>query len=148
MTTSETSSTDAPSLALYKPGQAKAARWTAYLLLALVLFLGVRSLYAWINEPGVNVWVADLPVLGSITLYKAIAAFVFLLGLYALHMVLNRPTMVDLLIDTEQEMRKVSWPSGSDVKSATLVVALVTFVMGFILFWADELLQLLFRFFF
>lgn len=148
MTTSETTSTDAPSLALYKPGQAKAARWTAYLLLALVLFLGVRSLYAWINEPGVNVWVADLPVLGSLTLYKAIAAFVFLLGLYALHMVLNRPAMVDLLIDTEQEMRKVSWPSGSDVKSATLVVALVTFVMGFILFWADELLQLLFRFFF
>lgn len=148
MTTSETTPTAAPSLALYKPGQAKAARWTAYLLLALVLFLGVRSLYAWINEPGVNVWVADLPVLGSITLYKAIAAFVFLLGLYALHMVLNRPAMVDLLIDTEQEMRKVSWPSGSDVKSATLVVALVTFVMGFILFWADELLQLLFRFFF
>lgn len=148
MTTSSTPSSAAAGFALYKPGQAKTARWTAYLLLALVLFLGVRSLYAWINEPGKWVWVSDLPVLGSITAYKAIAAFVFLLGLYALHMVLNRPALVDLLIDTEQEMRKVSWPSGSDVKNATLVVSLVTFLMGFILFWADEVLMILFRFFF
>jgi preprotein translocase SecE subunit len=56
--------------------------------------------------------------------------------------------MVDLLIDTEQELKKVSWPSRLEVKNATLVVALVTFVMGFILFWADELLQHLLRFIF
>lgn len=134
-------------LALYKPGQATAARWTAYLLLALLLFLGVRSLYGTINQPGQNVW-AEVPVIGVVSLYKAICLFVFVLGLWVVHLVLNRPTSVELLIDTEQELRRVSWPSGAEIKNATMVVALVTVVMGAVLFWADELLQLLFRFFF
>lgn len=139
----------APStLGLYKPGQAKVARWSAYLLGALLLFLGCVSLYGYINRPGRWILVEGLPVLGTLNGFKLIAVFVFVLGMYVLHRVLNRPAMVDLLIDTEQELRKVSWPSRAEVKNATLVVALVTFVMGFILFWADELLQLLFRFFF
>lgn len=134
-------------LALYKPGQATAARWTTYLLLALLLFLGVRSLYGSINQPGQHVW-AEVPIIGVVSLYKAICLFVFMLGLWGVHLVLNRPTSVDLLIDTEQELRRVTWPSGAEVKNATMVVALVTVVMGAVLFWADELLQLLFRFFF
>jgi preprotein translocase subunit SecE len=135
-------------LALYKPGQAKAARWSAYLLGSLLAFFGVLSLYGTINVPGSQVYVENLPVVGSITLYKIIAVCVFVLAVYALHLILNRPTMVDLLIDTEQELKKVSWPSRLEVKNATLVVALVTFVMGFILYWADELLQHLLRFVF
>lgn len=138
----------AGNLALYKPGQAKTARWTAYLLCSLLIFLGALSLYATINVPGRWVLAEGLPVVGSITAFKLIALVVGILGVWALHLVLNRPTTVDLLIDTEQELRKVSWPSRTEVKSATLVVALVTFLMGFILFWADEILQTLFRFFF
>jgi preprotein translocase SecE subunit len=139
----------APSnLALYKPGQAKTARWSAYLLGSLIAFLGVLALYGTINVPGKHVYVAGVPVIGAITLYKIIAVCVFVLGVYALHLILNRPAMVDLLIDTEQELKKVSWPSRVEVKNATLVVALVTFVMGFILFWADEVLQYLLRFIF
>ncbi len=134
-------------LALYKPGQGSGARWASYLLLALLLFLGVRSLYATINQPGQHVW-AEVPVLGALSLYKAICLFVFVLGLWLVHLVLNRPTSVDLLIDTQQELQRVTWPTGQEVKAATLVVALVTFVMGAVLFWADELIQLLLRFFF
>jgi preprotein translocase SecE subunit len=135
-------------LALYKPGQAKTARWTAYLLGTLMVFLGALSLYAMINKPGHGVIQENLPVVGSITWFKLIAVVVGILGVWALHLVLNRPATVDLLIDTEQELRKVSWPSRTEVKSATMVVALVTFLMGFILYWADEVLQYLFRFFF
>ena len=135
-------------MALYKPGQAKVARWSAYLLGSLLAFLGVVSLYATINVPGSHVYADNVPVIGSITLYKIIVVVVFVLAVYAIHLVLNRPAMVDLLIDTEQELKKVSWPTRLEVKNATLVVALVTFVMGFILFWADELLQHLFRFIF
>jgi preprotein translocase SecE subunit len=51
---------------------------------------------------------------------------------------------VDLLIDTEQEMKKVSWPSRKEVQSATLVVVLVTVTMAMLLFGFDEILQALF----
>lgn len=139
---------DAGGFALYKPGQAKTARWTAYLLGTLMVLLGALSLYATINVPGKMVLASNVPVVGSVTGFKLIALVVGILGVWALHLVLNRPATVDLLIDTEQELRKVSWPSRTEVKGATLVVALVTFIMGFILFWADEILQYLFRFFF
>jgi preprotein translocase SecE subunit len=138
----------AGNLALYKPGQAKTARWTAYLLGTLLIALGALSLYATINEPGHWVIRENLPVIGTLSWFKVIAVVVGILGVWGLHLVLNRPATVDLLIDTEQELRKVSWPSRLEVKNATLVVALVTFVMGFILYWADEILQKLFRFFF
>ena len=146
--TDETPPPTPSTLGLYKAGQAKTSRWAAYLLGALLIFLGALSLYGFINRPGTGILVEGLPILGTLTWFKLIAVFVFILGVYVMHRILNRPAMVDLLIDTEQELRKVSWPSKAEVKNATLVVALVTFVMGFILFWADELLQLLFRFFF
>ena len=146
--TDEAPKTPTSNLALYKPGQAKTARWTAYLLGSLMIFLGALSLYATINVPGRWVIADGVPVLGALTGFKLIALVVGILGVWGLHLVLNRPATVDLLIDTEQELRKVSWPSRAEVKSATLVVALVTFVMAFILYWADEILQKLFRFFF
>src|SRR5688572_21077023 len=91
-------------LALYKPGQAKTARWTAYLLGTLMIFFGALSLYAVINQPGRGVIQDGLPVVGSITWFKIIALVVGILGVWALHLVLNRPATVDLLIDTEQEL--------------------------------------------
>jgi preprotein translocase SecE subunit len=144
--TTETTPRAVRGLAIVKPGQGKAARWTAYLLTGLVVALGVRSLYGAFNRPGEGVLVADLPVIGDLTIIKLICAFVFVLGIYVVHVILNRERTVDLLIDTEQELRKVSWPSGRDVRSATLVVTLVTVVMGALLFWADELLEVLLKF--
>ena len=58
---------------------------------------------------------------------------------------LNRPASVDTLIDTEQELKKVSWPSKTEVRNATLVVVLVTFVMAILLFGFDRILQWVFR---
>src|SRR5262245_3018127 len=122
--TDETTPQAAPTspLGLYKYGQAKTARWSAYLLGALILFLGAVSLYGFINRPGKALLTdSPLPVIGYLSWFKVIAAFVFVLGMYVMHRLLNRPATVDLLIDTEQELRKVSWPSKEDVKNATLV---------------------------
>lgn len=135
-------------LALLKPGQGAASRWVAYLFLGVLLALGVHSLFGLLYRESATALVAGLPVLGDLTWAKVICALGFVFGALAIHKVLNRPAVVDLLIDTEQELKKVSWPSGSDVKGATLVVSVVTLVTGAILFWADELLMLLFRFIF
>lgn len=135
-------------LALLKPGQGAASRWLAYLFLGVLLAFGVRSLFGLLYRESAEALVAGLPLVGDITWAKVTCALVFVFGALAIHKVLNRASLVDLLIDTEQELKKVSWPSGSDVKGATMVVSLVTIVMGAILFWADELLMLLFRFIF
>ena len=131
-------------LELYKAGQGKYSRGIAYLLGAgLIVFGGIR-LYATINVPG-REWVKDIPLLGHVSIYNTIALGVVLLGMLLLHLVLNRPGSADALIDTEQELKKVSWPSKIEVRNATLVVVLVTFVMALLLFGYDRILQWVFR---
>jgi preprotein translocase subunit SecE len=131
-------------LELYKTGQGTYARGIAYLLGAgLIVFGGIR-LYATINVPG-REWVKDVPLVGHVSIYNTIALGVVLLSFLLLHLVLNRPAAVDALVDTEQELKKVSWPSKTEVRNATLVVVLVTFVMATLLYGFDRILQWVFR---
>jgi preprotein translocase SecE subunit len=136
------------SLEIYKKGQGKTARLSAYVLAGLLVLFGAYRLHATFNRPGEGVLAEGLPLVGALTIMKIIAVVAFLGGMLLLHVVLNRAAVADLLIDTEQEMRKVSWPSWAEVKSATLVVVLVTFVMGMALFGFDKGLQGLFSFIF
>lgn len=142
-TTSKTGSATS-GLEIYKPGQGKLARGIAYLLGVILVVSGAASLYRFINVPG-REWVKDVPLIGHISIYNTIAFGVALLGLLVLHLVLNRPRSVDTLIDTEQELKKVSWPSRREVKNATIVVSIVTFVMAILLFGFDEILHWIFK---
>jgi preprotein translocase SecE subunit len=147
------------SLEIYKKGQGKTARITAYALLGVLILFGAYRLHATFNVPGEGVLVgtsgklwgdtpplidASVPVLGTITIMKVVSVIAFGLGMLALHLVLNGPKMATILIDTEQEMRKVSWPSKTEVRSATIVVVIVTFVMALSLYGFDVGLQHLF----
>ncbi len=131
-------------LEIYKPGQGKIARSVTYVLGALLVIFGGVRLYATINVPG-GEWVTGVPVIGHVSIYNVIALVVVLLGMLALHLVLNMPRSVETLIDTEQELKKVSWPSKREVKNATFVVVLVTFVTAVALFGFDELLRWVFQ---
>ena len=132
-------------LEVVKKGQGKRARLIGYFMGAALLVFGSISLYATINVPNQNVWVTGVPVIGEITLYNVIALVVFLIGLLSLHLFLNRESFVDLLIDTEQEMKKVAWPNWPEVQRSTIVVAVVTAVLSLSLFAFDWLLQGLFQ---
>ena len=146
-------------LEILKPGQGKYARGAAYFLGMLLVIFGGVSLYAAINVPfdaravpstgweklEHALYVPNVPLLGHISIYRVIAFVVVLFGALALHLILNRPAMVDTLIDTEQELKKVSWPSKREVWNATLVVVLVTFTMAILLYGFDWLLRTLFQ---
>lgn len=151
------------SLEIYKKGQGKTARISAYVLVGILILFGAERLYAEFNVEGKGVLIgetgmlwgdnpplvqSEVPLLGSLTVMMVVAFIAFCLGLLALHLVLNGPKMAGLLIDTEQEMRKVSWPSKSEVQNATIVVVVVTFVMAMALFWFDKGLQGIFQFIF
>ncbi len=142
------------SLEILKKGQGRYVRWAAYLMGAAIVAFGAIRFYATINvpfeEPKANalekaLHVPGIPVLGDLSVYKFLALVVGLFGLLALHLFLNRPAPVDLLIDTEGELRKVSWPSRSEVQNATVVVVLVTISLALLLAGFDTVLELTFR---
>jgi preprotein translocase SecE subunit len=133
-------------LEIQKKGQGAWARLTAYVIGGLLVAFGAISLYGSINVPGeFRLFEADLPIIGALTGFKVIALVVGVGGLFALHWVLNKPRSVDLLIETEQEMRKVSWPTIPEVWNATLVVCLVTVVLAITMSVFDLALRKLFQ---
>lgn len=54
----------------------------------------------------------------------------------------NHEKTVEFLVETEKEMRKVSWPSWSELKASSVVVILVALFLGLYLFAVDILLNL------
>jgi preprotein translocase subunit SecE len=135
-------------LELYKKGQGNWARLAAYLLGGVLVVFGAFSLYGAINVPNQNVIAAAVPIVGDITMYKVIAAVVGIAGLLGLHLLLNRPRSVDTMVETEQEMRKVSWPTGKEVWNATIIVAFVTILLAVLMWGLDVVLRKLFLLFF
>ena len=140
----------------YKPGQGSMSRLSAWLMLILVLALGAVELYSWIQRKGdgpifgLNVaLLRDLPFVGVPLSWKfliCVGVFVGLLWLTRMYM--TRPATVDMLIETELEMKKVSWPTFEESLNATWVVVLVTVVLTASLFFFDFILGSFFRFIF
>ncbi len=135
-------------LEILKKGQGTWARVAAYVFCGALVLFGAVRFFATFNDPGVTPLVRGLPLLGDVNWFKVAAVVVFLLGMLAVHLMLNRPRAVDALIDTEGELRKVSWPSRREVKSATIVVAVVTVVLGMSLYGFDWALQRVLHLFF
>jgi preprotein translocase SecE subunit len=132
-------------LDLYKKGQGTVARATAYALGAGIVLFGAYRFFATFNRRDAEVFAQDLPLLGDVTVWKVIAIALAGIGLVALHLMLNRPRLVDAMIETEQEMRKVSWPTLPEVWNATIVVVLVTTVLAITMYGFDLVLLRLFR---
>ena len=132
-------------LEIYKKGQGTWARGVGYVCCGLLVLFGAIRLFAFYNVPGQHVWIKNVPLLGNVSMYHAIALAAFLIGMLLVHLVLNREDLVNLLIDTEQEMKKVSWPSKAEVWSATIVVVLVTALLAGLLFGFDIVLQRVFK---
>jgi len=122
----------------HRPDQGIYARGTAFwVLIAYAYLAGSRFNYwcqgfgDWPNQR----WTADpMPVLG----FPLTPAFVMGLGVFCLvafvaWKVVNHPKIADLLIDTESEMKKVTWPSFDDSKKSSLVViGCVLFLLAFL----------------
>jgi preprotein translocase SecE subunit len=109
-------------LSVYKKGQGTAARGVAAVL--------AGSLAAWGSY---MMWftVFDWPSVLR-TLMTALVAFIF--GGLPVYLALFNRHAVDILIETQQEMRKVAWSSRSEVTTSTVVVVFtVVFLAMFIL---------------
>lgn len=135
----------------YKKDQGRMARMAAFWTLAILIFYGCSSLRglltsqfpASLGQP----MGGRVPILGlELTPALMIAGLVLAAGLFLLYRWEEKPKNADLLIETEQELRKVAWPTLDEaINGSWTVVVTVLFLMGF-LFLSDVLLGRVFRF--
>jgi preprotein translocase SecE subunit len=137
-------------LEFYKKGQGSLARILALFSCFALAAWGGYSLWKLLQgSDWANATLVTVPHLGfRIDVAMVVAVVVVAVLLFGVVWLMNRPRSVDLLVETEAEMRKVSWPSRQEAwNSSVIVVITVLFLMG-LLFFYDVVLNALLRFLF
>ena len=125
----------------YKPDQGRIARLVAYWSLAILVFYGCTSLHSELSSRFGGVlgrpFIASftkIPVLGlKLNAALLITLVVLAAALYFLYRWQQTPKVADLLIETEAELRKVTWPTVPEaVNSSIVVIVCVIFLMAFL----------------
>ncbi len=123
------------------------AFWALFLLLGYGCFSGlVHQLRRWfegLGEVFTAVWVDKLPLLGQIDMAMSISLAVLGIGGLIISRFLGRPKSADLLIETEGELRKVTWPSATETWAGTIAVVVTVALMLGYLFVSDAFLSTL-----
>ncbi len=141
----------------YKSGQGSFTRLTAALGLGVAVFLGCANVYYWIRSPRTDEPIFGLgsdllrnvPGVGGPLSWKLLLCVALFVGsIFLLKRLMTRASTVDLLVETEMEMRKVSWPTQQESLNATGVVILVSIVLTGSLTAFDFVLRTMFSFVF
>jgi len=122
----------------YKKDQGRMARMAAFWSLAVLVFYGCTSLHTELStrfdglrEPigGIRI-----PVLGmDFTPALIVAGLVLGTSMWLLFRWQDKPKNADALIETEQELKKVTWPSLDEAINGSFVVMFcVLFLMAFL----------------
>ena len=119
-------------LSVYKKGQGTAARGVAGVVAALLGTWAAHQMYYTLLGAALAV-----RVLGT-----AIVAGVF--AGVPLYLILFHHQVVDILIETQQEMRKVAWSSRSEVTGATTVVLVTVGLLAGFIYLTDQIVILTF----
>ncbi len=134
----------------YKKGQGMIARWTAGSFVLLMAWFGCYSLYehpsheGWWGHALVGIESLDLALNWGLIISSLLG-----LGFAALtwRFVVNQPRAADFLIETEAELRKVSWPAKHEYLNASFVVIVSVVLLSTWLVVCDVALTWLLRIF-
>ncbi len=129
----------------YRKDQGRYVRMAAFWLLTLLVAYGaLGGFVVWLNDlmsPSVNqTLIEPFPLLGKLQVSTLIGLGVLVIAGFIIHRLLNKPKVADLLIDTESELRKVTWPTIGETWQGSLAVAFTVVVLFFFLTVADVLL--------
>jgi preprotein translocase SecE subunit len=136
----------------YKEDQGRHVRMAAFWSVVFFLGFGCRFLHdMMVQWPSLRAPLGGvrIPVVGvNLSPAFLVSALIFCagLGLVLVHRWQQRPKVADLLIDTEAELKKVSWPKGQEVWNASMVVILSVVILGGFLALADIFLFRLMRY--
>ena len=122
----------------YKKDQGRMARMAAFWSLAFLLLFGCTTLHTLLATRvdslgrelgGLVIPIVSVKVNGSFL----ITGGLFLAGMIVLHRWQQQPKVADLLIETEAELRKVTWPTMQQViNSSAVVIICVLILMGYL----------------
>ena len=76
----------------------------------------------------------------------SMAGLILLFGLWFGYRLVKWVTFADFLISVEGEMAKVSWPNQSELRSATIVVLTLFFLLAGVLYTFDLIFVFIFKF--
>ena len=125
----------------YKPDQGRLARLAAYWSMGALIIYGCISMHSELSSRFGGVLgqpffagFTKIPVLGLKVNAALLITTVVLVGaLYALYRWQQTPKVAELLIETEAELRKVTWPTLPEaVNSSVIVIVCVVFLMAFL----------------
>ena len=120
------------SLQVYKPGQGVRSRIVLLVTGGITGFFCAQWLHRELIEKS-TAWSYGVPA--------ALAVIIILTGLFFA----NWPRMVDLLIETEAELNKVSWTSRKDLWKSTWVVIFAIAFMATFMFLVARISQVFFE---
>ena len=134
----------------YKPDQGRMVRMAAFWSLALLTLFGCTSLHTLLSaefealrEPlgGIVVPIVGIDLSGAFL----ISTGIFAAALWGLNRWQQKPKNADLLIDTEGELKKVTWPTLEEVINSSIVVIVFVVTLMAYLAGADWFLGRVFR---
>ena len=129
----------------YREDQGRLARMAAFWTVTLLTLFGCNFLFELlVGIPAMREALGGfrIPVV-AIDLSPAflISAVVFVIGVVIIQKWQQKPHVADLLIDTEAELRKVTWPTLEDVVNSSIIVIVFVLFIGAFLAVADVLLN-------
>ncbi len=125
----------------YREDQGRLARMGAFWALTLLLLFGSSFIFGMLQRSesmraplgGLSIPVVRVDLSPAFL----IASAVFVVGLIIIKVWQNKPKVADLLIDTEGELRKVSWPTMDEVFSTSMIVVVFVVFIGSFLALTD-----------
>jgi preprotein translocase SecE subunit len=125
------------------------ARMAAFWSLAFLILFGCNFLYGLLRGIGglkAPIGGFVIPVLGVELSGAFLISSILAIGaLVLLYRWSQRPNVADLLIDTEAELKKVTWPSFQDVVNSSLVVVICVLVLMGFMALSDAMLARIFN---
>lgn len=130
-------------LEYYKKGQGSTGRLLALISCTLLVLWGCHSLWETLQgNATLSLVILKVPTVNlEITWALLIAVAVVVAGMIGTVWFLNRARAVDLLSETEAEMKKVSWPSRQEAWNSSVIVVVTVLVMMGLLFLYDFVLN-------
>lgn len=132
----------------YKPDQGRITRGVAFWLSSLLIYYGVYTLYFFLHWDWAlrRLLPGDIPIVNlPVNVALIVSAVVFLAAEAVVIWFINRPGLGGLLIETETEMKKVTWPSWNDALNSSFVVLVTVIFFMVFLGFTDVVLTFIFQ---
>src|SRR5438876_5472225 len=107
------------SAGIYKPGQGYYTRLFSVIGLSMLVLMGAGWLWKLLANVHLNFWIFKEPVYVQAS---AAVALMALAGWLAYSLIGRKPKVVEFMIATESEMKKVNWSSRKEIIGSTWVV--------------------------